>query len=135
VTYPSLPGWEGPWSLLLPPQWQLQQGRPLEDIAAWQWDSANRYICDDLAALPREHWTVVRYDELRDSAAATLGRLCAFLGMDVDRRLAQRLAQPLPRSRHTHTPPAPDKWRKNAELIDRVLPAVESTWLRLRQLR
>ena len=69
ITYPELAGWDGPWSLLLPPQWQLQQGRPLEEIAAWQWDSANRYICDDLAALPREHWTVVRYDELRDSRA------------------------------------------------------------------
>lgn len=135
VTYPSLPGWDGPWSLLLPPQWQLQRGRPLEEIAAWQWDSANRYIGDDLAALPREAWTVVRYDELRDSPRTTVGRVCAFLDMDVDDGLARRLAQPLPLSRHTHTPPAPDKWRKNAELIERVLPAVEGTWLRLQQLR
>lgn len=135
VTYASLPGWEGPWSLLLPPQWQLQRGRPLEEIAAWQWDSANRYICDDLAALPGEQWTVVRYDELRDSAPATLNRLCAFLGLEADHSLAQRLAEPLPLSRHTHTPPEPDKWRKNSALIDRVLPAVESTWQRLQQLR
>jgi hypothetical protein len=135
VTYPSLPGRDGPWSLLLPPQWQLQRGRPLEDIAAWQWDSANRYIADDLAALPRESWTVVRYDELRDSPRTAIERTCAFLGMDVDPGLARRLAEPLPLSRHTHTPPAPDKWRKNAEPIDRVLPAVESTWRRLRQLR
>lgn len=135
VTYASLPGWEGPWSLLLPPQWQLQRGRPLEEIAAWQWDSANRYVCDDLAALPREHWTVVRYDELRDSAPATLDRLCTFLGLDVDRSLAQRLAAPLPLSRQTQTPPGRDKWRSNQALIDRVMPSIESTWLRLQQLR
>lgn len=135
VTYPSLPGWDGPWSLLLPPQWQLQRGRPLEEIAAWQWDSANRYIGDDLAGLPRQQWTVVRYDELRDAPRPTVERLCAFLGMDVDPGLARRLAGPLPLSRHTHTPPAPDKWRQNAALVDRVLPAVESTWLRLQQLR
>ena len=135
VTYPSLPGWDGPWSLLLPPQWQLQRGRPLEEIAAWQWDSANRYVCDDLAALSRGSWTVVRYDELRDSPRTTLERLCAFLGMEVDDGLARRLSQPLPLSRHTHTPPAPDKWRKNAELVERVLPAVEGTWQRLRQIR
>jgi hypothetical protein len=134
ITYPELAGWDGPWSLLLPPQWQLQRGRPLEEIAAWQWDSANRYICDDLAALPREHWTVVRYADLRDSAPATLGRLCAFLGLQVDDNLAALLAKPLPLSRYTDTPPAPDKWRRNAGLIDRVLPAVESTWLRLQQL-
>jgi hypothetical protein len=103
-------------------------------VAAWQWDSANRYIGDDLAALPRESWAVVRYDELRDSPRPTLERLCGFLGMDIDRSLAERLAQPLPLSRHTHTPPAPDKWQRNAELIDRVLPAVDSTWQRLRRL-
>ncbi|MBL8201688.1 MAG: sulfotransferase [Chromatiales bacterium] len=135
VTYPGLPGWDGPWSLLLPPQWQQQRGRPVEEIAAWQWDSANRYIGDDLAALPREQWAVVRYDELRDAPRTTVERLCAFLGLEVDASLAGRLAQPLPLSRHTHTPPAPDKWRQNAALIDRVLPAVESTWHRLQQLR
>jgi len=135
ITYPDLPGWEGPWSLLLPPQWQLQRGRALPEIAAWQWDSANRYISDDLAALPREHWTVVRYDELQESAPATLDRLCAFLGLEVDSGLARRLAQPLPLSRHTHTPPARDKWRQNEAVIEPVMPAVESTWRRLQQLR
>ncbi len=135
ITYPQLPGWDGPWSLLLPPQWQLQRGHALAEIAAWQWDSANRYICDDLAALPREHWTVIRYDELQESAPVTLDRLCAFLGLTVDSSLARRLAQPLPLSRHTQTAPSRDKWRKNADLIERVLPAVESTWLRLQQFR
>lgn len=134
ITYPSLPGWDGPWSLLLPPQWQQQRGRSVEEIAAWQWDSTNRYIVDDLAATPREQWTVVRYDELRDSAPATLRRLCAFLGMEVDAGLARRLAAPLPLSRHTHTPPAPGKWRRNQALIDRVMPSIESTWLRLQSL-
>lgn len=134
VTYPGLPGWDGPWSLLLPPQWQLQRGRPLEEIAAWQWDSANRFISDDLAALPRESWTVVRYAELRDSPRAALERLCGFLRLDVDDNLARRLAGPLPLSRHTLTAPAPDKWRQNAALIDRILPAVASTWQRIERL-
>ncbi len=135
ITYASLPGWDGPWSMLLPPQWQLQRGRPLDEIAAWQWDSANRYIIDDLALLPREQWTAVSYAELRDAAPETLERLCRFLGLGVDSTLAQRLAQPLPLSRHTHTPPALDKWRSNEDLIGRILPGVESTWLRLQQLR
>ena len=134
VTYPGLPGWDGPWSLLLPPQWQQQRGRPVEEIAAWQWDSANRYICDDLAALPGAQWTVVRYDELRDSPRLTVDQLCAFLGLAIDAGLTRRVDHPLPLSRYTRTAPAPDKWRKNSELIGRVLPAVESTWARLRQL-
>jgi len=132
VTYPALPGRTGPWSLLLPPQWQLQDGRPLEEVAAWQWDSANRIVLDDLEALPRDEWTSVRYEELRDSPRATVERLCAFLGLPDDPGLAGRLAAPLPLSRYTQTPPAPDKWRANAGLIERVLPAVGSTWQRLR---
>ncbi len=134
ITYPQLPGWDGPWSMLLPPQWPLQRGRPVEEIATWQWDTANRYICDDLAALPRQQWTVVRYDELLASTATTLERLCRFLGLAADAGLAARLAQPLPWSRHTRTPPAPDKWLKHADRIERVLPGVGATWHRLQTL-
>ena len=135
VTYPELPGWEGPWSLLLPPQWQLQKGRSLEEIAAWQWDSANRHICDDLAAINPAHWTSLCYADLRDSAPGAIARLCGFLGMPVDGSLARRLAAPLPLSRYTQTPPAPDKWRLNEALVGRVLPGIASTWQQLQRLQ
>jgi LPS sulfotransferase NodH len=37
VTYPRLRGWNGmPWSLLLPPGWQKLDGRPLQEICAFQ---------------------------------------------------------------------------------------------------
>ncbi len=135
VTYPELAGWDGPWSLLLPPQWQLMRGRPLEEIAAWQWDSANRIVLDDLSALPRGDWTAVCYDELVTAPSATVTRLCAFLGIDVDAALTRRLAEPLPHSRYTLAPPAADKWRAHEAALTRVLPAIESTRLRLEALR
>jgi len=134
ITYPELPGWDGPWSLLLPPQWQQQRGRSLEEIAAWQWDSANRCIVDDLAAVPRDRWTVLSYDALCHSPRATVERLCTRLGLPPDARLAARLAAPLPPSRYTLTPPHPDKWRANEALVARVLPALDSTWRRLAAL-
>ena len=65
VTYPSLEGWDGPWSMILPPGWQQLRGRPLEEIAAFQWDRTNTIIIDDLLVRPRERWAVVAYDELR----------------------------------------------------------------------
>ncbi len=34
--------------LLLPPGWEAYNGRPLEEIAAFQWESANRIVLDDL---------------------------------------------------------------------------------------
>jgi hypothetical protein len=33
-TYNGLHGFDGPWSLLLPPGWQQMNGKPLEEIAA-----------------------------------------------------------------------------------------------------
>ncbi len=134
VTYPALPGRTEPWSLLLPPQWQWMNGRPVEELAAWQWDSTNRCILDDLATLPRAQWAVADYTGLCHAPRETVSRLCEFLGLPVDEALAARLAAPLPPSRYTRTPPAPDKWRAHEALIGRVLPLVEATHQRLLSL-
>jgi sulfotransferase family protein len=134
-TYPELDGFEGAWSLVLPPGWRQLTGRPLEEIAAFQWESANRIVLDDLALLPARRWTAVRYADLIGSPQATIERLCEFLGMDVDPALRRRLEAPLPPARYTHTPPAAQKWQMNAALIERVLPRVAATWQRLQALR
>ncbi len=134
VTYRALPGWDGPWSLLLPPGWQGLRGAPLETVAAWQWRSTNQTALDDLGQLPAEDWTHVNYRDLLDDPEATVRRLCAFAGVAFDGALQSRVAQPLPVSRHTHTRPAPDKWRRNAEAIARALPGVEACWYRLGRL-
>lgn len=135
ITYRHLEGWDGPWSMLLPPGWRALRGRPLEEIAAFQWESANRIALDDLARLPRERWTMLSYAELLADPRAAVRQLCAFAEVELDAALEQRVAQPLPLSRYTHTPPAPGKWRRNEELVLRVLPALEPTWERLRSLR
>jgi hypothetical protein len=134
-TYNGMDGFDAPWSLLLPPGWRALRGKPLEEIAAFQWDSANRYVLDDLAALDPARWTSMSYAELLADAAGVAAQLCHFLDMPLDNALRARVTAPLPLSRQTHTPPAPDKWRANATLIERVLPTLEPTWQRLRALR
>jgi hypothetical protein len=134
-TYNGLPGFNGPWSLLLPPGWERYNGRPLEEIAAFQWDSANRIVLDDLATLPRERWTVLNYEALCQEPAATVRSLCEFAGIDFDPTLAQHVARPLPVSRYALTPPAAGKWRKNQAVVERVLSSVQETWDRLRSVR
>jgi len=134
-TYRELDGFEGPWSMVLPPGWRALSGRPLEEIAAFQWDSTNRIVRDDLALLPSDRWTAVEYSELIGAPQATIERLCGFIGIDVDSALRARIEAPLPPARYTQTPPAADKWRMNAPLIERVLPRVASTWQRLMALR
>lgn len=131
VTYPRLPGWHGlPWSLLLPPGWEKMDARPLERVCAFQWESANRIILDDLEKLAPQRWTACDYQSLIDDPAEVVGRICRFAGVTVDDRLARRLSARLPLSRYTQTPPDAEKWRKNEREILSVLPSLEDTQLR-----
>ena len=135
VTYPNLKGWQGPpWSLLLPPGWQKLNGRPLEEICAFQWESANRILVDDLEKIPRQRWTTINYQLLLDDPESAVEQLCAFAGLEVDDRLRQRVQKPLPLSRLTHTQPAADKWRKNEIEIESVLDSLAGIEARLQTL-
>ena len=135
VTYRQLDGSTEPWSLLLPPGWQQQRGRPLEEVAAFQWRSANEIVMGDLAALPRGDWMSVNYSEFMADPSREVQRICAFAGLAFDEGLRERVSKPLPPSRHTQTAPAEGKWRKNETEILRVLPGVQPMWDRLRSLQ
>jgi Sulfotransferase family/Aspartyl/Asparaginyl beta-hydroxylase len=132
-TYNGLEGFDGPWSLLLPPGWARLRGRSLEEIAAFQWEATNRILLADLEALPRERRSVVNYSDLVAYPAATIGRLCEFAGLALDGALRERLAAPLPLSRFTQTPPSSDKWRRNEAAILSVMPGIRDTWRRLQE--
>ncbi len=134
ITYPALPGWEGPWSLLLPPGWQFLRGAELEAVAAWQWRRTNQIALDDLQQLSPQDWTHINYQDFLDDPATAVRRLCDFAGVPFDAALQSRTAGQLPSSRHTHTAPAPGKWRRNEEAILRVMPDLEPVWQRLRTL-
>lgn len=121
VTYPQLPGWEGPWSLLLPQGWQSLKDKPLPEIAGYQWATTNQTIMDDLSALPADRRHVVRYADFVADPAAVMRGICDFADLEFDAALAERTGGKLPESRHTLTPPAPDKWKKNAAEIEPLL--------------
>ncbi|WP_443751420.1 sulfotransferase family protein [Asticcacaulis solisilvae] len=134
ITYRALPGWDGPWSLLLPPGWQWLRGAPLEAVAAWQWQCTNQTALDDLGQLPPEDWTSLNYSDLLTDPAAAAQRLCGFAGVPFDTALKARTEGPLPMSRYTQSAPDPDKWRRNEAAVMRVLPGLEACWQRLRAL-
>jgi len=131
VTYRHLPGWDGDWSLLLPPEYTKLRGRPLEEIVACQWQAANETILNDLERLPRERWTTIRYEDLVRDPRSEITRLLDFAGLDMDARISAYVSKPLPHSRYTQSPPDPDKWRRNAAEIERVLPSVIAVAARL----
>jgi hypothetical protein len=131
VTYPNLPGWEGPpWSLLLTPGWRDLTGKPLAEIVAAQWSAATRYLLDDLEQLAPERWCVSSYDALLAEPQREVERLTDFLDIEWDRRLAA----PLPHSRTTLTPPHREKWRRNAADLEIALPLVDEVAQRARAL-
>ena len=130
VTYPKLPGWTGPpWSLLLVPGWRELAGKSPGEIAAHQWKEAHDQILTDLAKLPADRWCPVNYADVVAEPQAEAERICAFAGVPWDKRVSEG---ELPPSRHTLTPPAADKWKKNAAAIEPVLPKIEPTDTRVR---
>jgi hypothetical protein len=133
-TYNGLEHFDGPWSLILPPDWPQMRGKSLEEIAAFQWSTTNRILLNDLEALPRERWIAVNYSDLISEPAAAVERLCKFTGISFSGPLAERAASALPLSHFTQTPPAPDKWRRNEAAIMRVMPGIRATWQRLQDI-
>jgi len=123
-TYAGLPGWEGlPWSMLLVPGWRELNGRSLQQIVAAQWEITTQTLLDDLSALPAGRCEVVHYDAFLANPADEVARLCKSLDLTWDRPLGEAL----PLSRYTVSEPATDKWRRHADLIDEVLPALQAT--------
>lgn len=119
-TYPDLPGWPGlPWSLLLTPGWRELTGLPLHHIVARQWEAATRIMLDDLSALDQGSVVKVRYEELVADPDRELARVCGQCGI-----AAVPDAKALPLSKHTLTPPSPDKWKRHAALIEEIWPIV-----------
>ena len=124
VTYPDLPGWEGmPWSLLLIPGWRDLIGAPLEEVCARQWEYTTNKVLDDLGRVAPGRWTVASYERLVSEPDAEVRRLCRFANLRWDTRLEGAL----PLSRHTLTPPSPDKWKANETELAHVLPSLAAT--------
>lgn len=133
-TYAALPGWDAPWSMLVPPGYQALRGKPLEEVATFQWMRTNEIMLDDLARLPHERWMSLSYSAFLADPTALMRRICDFAELDFDQRLATYLARPLPLSLHTLTPPAKEKWRKNEEAITRMMSHVQPLLERLSRL-
>ena len=131
VTYPQLPGWTGPgWTLTLVPGWREVNGKPLEEIVAHQWSEGIRIMLDDLESLDPSSWCVANYEALVADPQKEIERLCAFAGLGWDRHLTA----PLPLSASVLSEPSPDKWRRNAEAIERIADRIEPVAARAAEL-
>jgi LPS sulfotransferase NodH len=127
VTYQSLPGRDANWSLLLPPDWQRYHSAALEEIAAFQWKSANTMILQELSKLDRGRWIAVSYGQQVRQTVETIRRVCKFCDVSADNILQSLSSGQTQLSRYTLTPPASNKWHKNARALRKVLPNLRET--------
>ncbi len=127
-----LDGWSGgEWKGLLPPGWPALNGRPVEEVAAFQWSVANRTIVEDLATWPRDHWCMVEYSALARDPARQVGRICRAFDLPMDDRWANALGRRLPVSASTISPPNAEKWRHYEQRLRPLLPDVRPLWEQL----
>ncbi len=130
-TYPGLPDWPGlPWSLLLVPGWRALRGKPLREIVAAQWAHTINTLITDLSALPRERWSVVRYDDVVRDPQHVMQQLCQAHDLVWDRTLSRDL----PLSRNTVSAPRPDKWRDRELDVTAIWDQVTETADRMERL-
>lgn len=126
-TYPELPGWSGlPWSLLLVPGWRNLIGKPLHHVVAYQWATTSKIMLDDLECINPENLEKVRYDTFLQQPQIEISRLCRSFDVSVNKEIVSDL----PLSRYTLTPPHPEKWKRNADLVNEIWPMVEEQALR-----
>ena len=106
---------------------------PAAGLAAAAWPAARGNRCLSVADEPtRSSSTICRASaralghrlvcRIGGGPGRVLRGVCDFAGLEFDAALAQRVAAPLPPSRHTLTPPAEGKWRRNVAEVLRVLP-------------
>ena len=131
VTYRQLPGWPGPWSLLLPPGYErLRDGRSRR---SWRSSGGSRTRPSSRTSptCRASAGPAVRYEDLVGNPRAEIEKLLGFAGLAMDARLEGYLSKPLPLSKHTQTKPDPDKWKQNAAEIERVMPSLAAIIARL----
>jgi hypothetical protein len=126
VTYPSLPGRSRRWSLLLPSGWQAYHNASLAETAAFQWQSANKAILEELSKLDDSRWIAVSHGQQVHSAAVTVQRICEFCEVSAD-EILDSISTGLKYSRYTLTPPAANKWHKNSFALNAVVPNLRET--------
>ncbi|ELS03997.1 sulfotransferase family protein [Xenococcus sp. PCC 7305] len=126
VAYRQVPGWPfQEWSFLLAPGWSSLEDYSIAKIATHQWKSANSYIMKDLKNIPAKDWCFVRYSDLVANPKKIVSRISKFAQLDWDEKIDQMVSRSLPVSHMSVSAPSPDKWRKNVQEINQILPEVQ----------
>jgi uncharacterized protein (TIGR03032 family) len=87
ISIDELPGWDGPWSLPLVPDWRSLAGLELEEVVAEQWRMITELLLDDLEAVDDDRWIATDRATLLADPRSEVRRLCAFADIPYDQAL------------------------------------------------
>jgi len=134
VTFRDLPDWHLPaWCFLLPRGWQQLRGKPVADIAAFQWCESNEAIIDGLSGLgtggtkpvATERIVCADYSSFIKTPDRVLGEIADSLSLA--ELTGNSTLGALPLSRTTVSRPSTDKWRRHEKEISKILPMLLQT--------
>jgi hypothetical protein len=118
----------GRWAFTLIPGWRDLVDSPLEVISAHQWVLSNQAVLDYIRQPDSLPVLTVRYEDLVLDTAATLTGIGAFL--DLSPEAIPAIGKPLPEV-NVVTAPDLEKWRREPDVIQRVMSLIEPMMQRL----
>jgi len=114
------------WSFFLPPGWRAYNDASLEEVCAFQWQSANRMALEAGKSVPPKQWIRLRYEDIFDRPVEMFRDVFERLDLPFDdamRRRCAKLAE-MPTS-IVKGKPEKQKWKQaNPEAIGRIMPSI-----------
>lgn len=119
------------WAFFLAPGWQDYNRASLEEVCAFQWNSANRLALEAKEYIPPEQWIQLRYEDIFEDPLAMFGTAFEKLGIPFDQTLQSQCTHLRPTS-IVKGVPKKQKWKEhNPEAIRRILPTIRPLMLEL----
>ncbi len=112
------------WHFFLPPDWRDYNHASLEEVCAFQWQTANRLALEAKRSIPPGQWIQLRYEDIFDRPVEMFESAFERLGIEFNASLRTQCAGLKPTS-IVRGKPQKEKWTKhNPEAIERILPRI-----------
>jgi hypothetical protein len=110
------------WVHLLQPGWQAYTQRPIEEVCAHQWTTANRKLRQAKEHINDEDWVDVRYESILKEPSSTIAGLFDKLDVPLDEEVENYVGSLSDNVVNTSAQPGIGKWRRrNPERIGRAM--------------
>lgn len=115
------------WRFALPPASAAYADKSLEEVCAHQWISSNESIMNDLKDIAEDRQMTIKYEDLVANMPELIQKICEFTDLDYSDAMRKIAEKPPAINTIKGGKPNKDKWKRNADLIERVMPMLEET--------